>query len=116
MMTIQLENPSIERYIKEIGKENIEKMFLSFLEIKSKLNQLPTQQREEDQESFKKAQEFGINPELHRKILALKPKRGNEADEMTQLIDTISNRIGDKYKNKSYDDLRDEYFKDKGYL
>ena len=34
MINIQLETPSFEQYIKEFGKQEIKKMFLSFLEIK----------------------------------------------------------------------------------
>lgn len=116
MFTVQIENPSIEQYIKSIGKEEVEKLFLSFLEIKSKLNQLPIQQREEDEENFKKAQEFGISPELHRKILALKSTHTKEAQKMSQLRKEISNRLKEKYANTSIDELRDEYFKSKGYL
>lgn len=82
----------------------------------SKPNQLSNEKIEENEESFKKAQEFGISRELHRKILALKIKPDNSSKEMSELIKEIENRIGDKYIHYSDDELRDEYFKYKGYL
>ncbi len=114
MMTITLENPSIEHYIKEIGKENLEKMILSFLEIKSKLNQLPTDQLEDD--SSQKAIEFGVNLELHKKILSLKSTNNPKSQKMHKLRDEISHRLNKTYIDKSTAEIRDEYFISKGYL
>lgn len=116
MFTVQIENPSIEQYVKSIGKEEVEKLFLSFLEIKSKLNQLPNQQEDGDTENFKKAQEFGISLELHRKILALKSTHEKEVQEMRKLREEIHGQLKEKYPNISTSDLRDEYFQSKGYL
>lgn len=81
----------------------------------SKPNQLPNKKIEENEESFKKAQEFGISRELHRKILA-KIKPGNGSNKMSELIAKVRNRIGDKYIHYSDNELRDEYFKYKDYL
>ncbi len=110
MLNIQLENPSFEQYIKEFGKEEIEKMFLSFLEIKIKLNQL------QKENSIEKFEELNIPIELHSKILAMKPTKEKEAEEINTLIDKISDRVKDKYTQISYDKLRDDYFKERGYL
>ena len=110
MINIQLENPSFEQYIKEFGKQEIEKMFLSFLEIKAKLNQLSKDNTPE------KFEELNVPIELHHKILAMKPTKEREAEEMNRLIDKISDRVKDKYSQKSYNNLRDEYFQERGYL
>ena len=110
MLNIQLENPSFEQYIKEFGKQEIEKMFLSFLEIKAKLNQLSKNN------SLKNFEELNVPIELHRKILAMKPTKQKEAEEINRIIDKISDRVKDKYTQIPYDELRDEYFKDRGYL
>ncbi len=110
MLNIQLENPSFEQYIKEFGKQEIEKMFLSFLEIKTKLNQL----RKDN--SLEKYEKLNVPIELHRKILAMKPTKEKEAEEINRLIDKISDRVKDKYSQIPYDELRDEYFKERGYL
>ncbi len=110
MLNIQLENPSFEQYIKEFGKQEIEKMFLSFLEIKAKLNQLSKDN------SLEKYEELNVPIELHRKILAMKPTKEKEAEEINTLIDKISDRVKDKYSQKSYNELRDDYFQERGYL
>lgn len=110
MLNIQLENPSFEQYIKEFGKQEVEKMFLSFLEIKTKLNQL----RKDN--SLEKYEKLNVPIELHRKILAMKPTKEKEAEEINRLIDKISDRVKDKYSQIPYDELRDEYFKERGYL
>ena len=100
MINIQLENPSFEEYIKEFGKQEIEKMFLSFLEIKAKLSQGSKNNNSENSETL------NVPIELHRKILAMKPTKQKEAEEISKLIDKISDRVQDKYAQKSYDDLR----------
>ena len=110
MLNIQLENPSFEQYVKEFGKQEIEKMFLSFLEVKTKLNQL----RKDN--SLEKYEKLNVPIELHRKILAMKPTKEKEAEEINRLIDKISDRVKDKYSQIPYDELRDEYFKERGYL
>lgn len=110
MINIQLENPSFEKYIKEFGKQEIEKMFLSFLEIKAKLNQLSKDN------SLNRVEELNVPIELYHKILAMKPTKEREAEEINKLIDKISDRVKDKYTHRSYDELRDEYFQERGYL
>jgi len=110
VINIQLENPSFEQYIKEFGKQEIEKMFLSFLEIKAKLNQLS---KDNSPEKF---EELNVPLTLHRKILAMKPSNKKEAEEINKIIDKISDRVKDKYSQKPYDELRDEYFQERGYL
>ena len=110
MINIQLENPSFEQYIKEFGKQEIEKMFLSFLEIKAKLNQVSKNN------SLEKLEALNVPIELHSKILAMKPSKKKEAKEINKLIDKISDRVKDKYSHKPYDELRNEYFKERGYV
>jgi len=106
MINIQLENPSFEQYIKEFGKQEIEKMFLSFLEIKAKLNQLSKDN------TLEKFEELNVPIELHRKILAMKPTKEKEAEEINSLINKISDRVQDKYSHRPYNELRDEYFQE----
>ena len=110
MLNIQLGNPSFEQYIKEFGKQEIEKMFLSFLEIKTKLNQSSTNN------TIKNFEELNVPIEIHRKILAMKPTKEREAEEINRLIDKISDRVKDKYSQRSHNELRDEYFRERGYL
>ena len=110
MLNIQLENPSFEQYIKEFGKQEIEKMFLSFLEIKAKLNQASSNN------NLEKFEELNVPIELHRKLLAMKPSKEKEAEEINTLIDKVSDRVKDKYSQKPYNELRDEYFQERGYL
>ena len=49
-------------------------MFLSFLEIKAKLNQASSNY------NLKKFEELNVPIELHRKLLAMKPSKEKEAD------------------------------------
>ena len=110
MLSIQLENPSFEQYIKKFGKEEIEKMFLTFLEIKAKLNQ---SSKNNTHNNFKN---LNIPTKLHHKILSMKPTKEKEAEEINKLIDKISDRVKDKYNYKTYNELKDEYFQERGYL
>lgn len=110
MLNIQLENSSFEQYIKEFGKQEIEKMFLSFLEIEAKLNQVSKNN------NLEKLETLNVPIQLHRKILAMKPTKKKEAEEINKIIDKITNRVKDKYSHKPYDELRNEYFKERGYL
>ena len=110
MLNIQLENPSFEEYIKKFGEKEIEKMFLSFLEIKAKLNQ-PSKIN-----THKNLKNLNIPTELHHKILAMKPTKEKEAKEINKLIDKINDRVKDKYNHKIYNELKDEYFQERGYL
>ena len=114
MITIQVEDPSIEQYIKEVGIEDTKKMILSFLEKNLKLNQLPSNQICKD--NSEQAKEFGIDPELHKKILASNPTHSKRAKEMTLFRDEIAKRLKKHYNNKSINEIRDEYFISKGYL
>jgi len=111
MITIQLNNPSINEYIQAVGKEKIEDMISTYLEIKAKFYN--SSKKEKNNEALYK--EFGISEELHNKLLALKPKKDEKAEEMKSMIDEISNRFGDSYSHLSIDDIRDEYFASKGY-
>ena len=110
MINIELENPSLEQYIKEFGKQEIEMMFLSFLEIKSKMK------RHSQADSLKRAEELNVPMELHHKILAMKPTKEKDAENINHIIDKISDRVGDRYNHRSYNELRDEYFQERGYL
>ena len=114
MINIQFENPSIEQYIKEIGKENLENMILSFLEIKAKLNQASKVKLTDN--GYEKAKEFGISEETHKKNLALKATKNRKTKSMSGLRKEISHRLKDNYKNLSINEIRDDYFRSKGYL
>jgi len=105
---------SIEQYIKEVGLENTKKMFLSFLEKSLKFNQLSSNEIKKD--SFEKAKEFGVRPELHKKILALKSTPNKKSKKMSLFRDEIAQRLNKHYQNKSINEIRDEYFISKGYL
>ena len=111
MFTIQAENPSIRDYIEEMGREKIEELVLNFLKLKAQFHKSSIE-KEDTKPSYK---DFGISEETHRKLLALKPRANNQGKERSRIIDEISNRCGDKYSNMSLDDIRDEYFKAKGY-
>jgi hypothetical protein len=110
MLHIELENPSFEAYIKEFGKQEIEKMFLSFLEVKAKLNQLTKDKTIENFEAL------NVPIALHHKLLAMKPYKEEEAKEINSLIDKMSAKSRSTDSKKPYDTLRDEYFKERGYL
>ena len=85
MITIQLTNPSINKYIQAMGKEKIEEMFLAYLEIKAKFHDF-SKKEESDEPLYK---QFGISEELHNKLLVFKPKKESEAKE-------INSRFGEK--------------------
>jgi len=85
MLNIQLENPSFEQYIKEFGKQEIEKMFLTFLELKVQLNQ-PSKNNQSHNE-------LNVPAQLHQKILAMKPTKEQEAQEINDLLDKTSDRF-----------------------
>ena len=112
MITIQLTNPSINEYIQSMGKEKVEEMFLTYLEIKAKFHNAPP--KEENSEPLYK--QFGISEELHNKLLELKPVSSENQNKMSRLRDEISHKLKDKYANKSIEEIRDEYFESKGYL
>ena len=112
MITIQLTNPSINEYIQAMGKEKVEEMFLSYLEIKAKLHN--SSPKEENSEPLYK--QFGISEELHNKLLALKHVPSKNNNKMSLLRDEINHKLKDKYTNKSIEEIRNEYFEAKGYL
>ena len=112
MITIQLTNPSINEYIQAMGKEKVEEMFLSYLEIKANFHN--SSSKEENSEPLYK--QFGISEELHNKLLALKPVPSKNNNKMSLLRDEISHKLKDKYTNKSIEEIRNEYFESKGYL
>ena len=82
MLTIHVNDPSIEEYVAKIGKDNLEKMFLTFLKVKTMVR--PKHSRTET-------------------------KKAEGAQAMNWAIDMISQRLGEKYADKSYDDLRNEF-------
>jgi len=117
MINIQLDNPLIEQYIKIMGKEKLEKMFLSFLDMKSKFDTssittietiISTNQRISKEINSSR---ININSNLHNQILALKPSKTKS--KMHFIREEISSRIN---KNLSSQSIRDEYYKSKGYL
>ena len=112
MITIQLTNPSINKYIQSVGKEKVEEMFLAYLEIKAKFHN--SSSKEENGEPLYK--QFGISEALHNRLLALKSVSSNKPNKMSQLRDEISHKFRDEYANKSTEEIRDEYFESKGYL
>lgn len=110
-MTIELTNPFFEEYIKNVGKEDLEKMFISFLKIKSKQNIYD----KKEVDNIEKAREFGISLKVHKKILSLKGNNSKKSQNMSKLREEISKKVQDKYKNKSLAEIREEYFDSKEY-
>ena len=104
MTTIELKNPFFEEYIQNIGKEELEKMFLSFLKIKTK---------SKEDISTQKLKELGISKKVHNKIMALKVKPKKNSKEMIELRKEIGQKMKAKYGNKSIDKIREEYFDSK---
>ena len=47
MFTIQSQNPSIQKYITDIGQEQVEQMILAYLEIKAKFHNSSKQEENE---------------------------------------------------------------------
>ncbi len=112
MITIQLNNPSINEYIQAVGKEKIEEMISTYLEIKAKFYN--SSKKEENSEPLYK--QFGISEKLHNRLLALKPISSKKTTKMGLLRNEISNKFKDGYSNKSIKEIRDEYFYAKEYL
>ena len=116
MLNIKLDNPSMEQYIQILGKEKLEQMFLSFLEIKTKFNKAIDEVEcisfETYTEIYKK--DIKINSTLHNKILSLTPS--SQISEMSLIRDEINNRINKDFNNQSVENIRDEYYHAKGYL
>ena len=111
MFTIQPQNPSIQKYITDIGQEQVEQIILAYLEIKAKFHN--SSQEKKSKLNYKT---LDISEELHNKLLALKasPKKSNS--EISGLRDEISTKFKDEYVNKSIEEIRDEYFISKGTL
>ena len=116
MLNIKLDNPSMERYIQTLGKEKLEQMFLSFLEIKTKFNKAIDEVECISFEIYPEIYErdIKINSTLHNKILSLTPS--SKTSEMSLIRDEISNRINKDQNNQSVEDIRSEYYQSKGYL
>jgi len=117
MINIQLDNPLIEQYIKIMGKEKLEKMFLSFLDMKSKFDAssvtavetiISANQRISNEIHSSRV---NINSDLHNQILELRPSKTES--KMHLIREEINNRINKNFNNQS---IRDEYYKSKGYL
>ena len=111
MVTIQPQSPSIQKYITDIGQEQIEQMILAYLEIKAKFH---NSSKQENKEAL--YQTFGISEKLHKKLLTLKSSSKKSNDKMSKLREDVSMKFKDDYAHKSIEDLRDEYFISKGYL
>lgn len=111
MFTIQPQNPSIQKYITDIGQEQVEQMILAYLEIKAKFHN--SSKEEENEPDYKT---FGISEELHKKLLALKPSSKKSNSKMSELREEIGEKLKGDYAHKSIEDIRDEYFISKGYL
>ncbi len=111
MFTIQPQNPSIQKYIIEIGEEQVKQMILAYLEIKAKFYNASKEKKQKlDHKTL------GISDELHQKLLRLKSSSKKSNTEMSELREEISSKFKDDYANKSIKDIRDEYFISKGYL
>jgi spore cortex formation protein SpoVR/YcgB (stage V sporulation) len=111
MFTIQPQNPSIQKYITDIGQEQVEQMILAYLEIKAKFHN--SSKEEENKPNYKT---LGISDELHKKLLALKSSSKKSNRKMSEVREEISTKFKDDYAHKSIEDIRDEYFISKGYL
>jgi phage terminase small subunit len=109
MFTIQPQNPSIQKYITEIGQEQVEQMILAYLEIKAKFH---NSSKAENTPNYKT---LGISDELHKKLLALKSSSKKTNSKMSEVREEISAKFKDDYAHKSIEDIRDEYFTSKGY-
>jgi len=111
MFTIQVENPSIQDYIKEMGREKIEELILNYLKLKAQFHK--SLKKEDTKPNYK---DFGISEETHHKLLALKAKNSTKAKKISQFRDNIAKKLDKYYVGKSIDEIRDEYFISKGYL
>ena len=120
MLNIKLDNPSMEHYIQTLGKEKLEQMFLSFLEIKTTFNESKNRVKSSlDEANTEVARDMyrrriKLNSILHNKILSLTPS--SKTSEMSLVRDEISNRINEDPNNQSLENIRDEYYQSKGYL
>ena len=113
MLNIKLDNPSMEQYIQTLGKEKLEQMFLSFLEVKTQLDEA-TKSYQTIFHQHLQPIEVNINPILHKKFLAL--NISTKKTKMSVIRDEIHNRIHQNYNNQSIQNIRDEYYQSKGYL
>jgi spore cortex formation protein SpoVR/YcgB (stage V sporulation) len=95
MFTIQPQNQSIQKYITEIGQEQVEQMILAYLEIKAKFHN--SSKQEETEPLY---QTLGISEELHKKLLALKFSSKKNNSKMSELRDEISIKFKDDYAHK----------------
>ena len=112
MMTIEFKNPSINEYIHAVGKEKIQEMILAYLEIKAKFYN-SSKKDESDEPLYK---QFGISEHLHNRLSELKPLSSKVDSKMSRLREEISAKLKNEYADKSIEEIRDEYFKSKGYL
>jgi len=110
MITIESQNPSINQYIKDMGKDKIEEMIITYLEIKSKF--YSTNKKENISEPLYK--QFGVSKNLHHKLLELNTSKNSSA--IDELREDIHSKIKDNNMYKPIENVRDEYFKSKGYL
>jgi spore cortex formation protein SpoVR/YcgB (stage V sporulation) len=96
MFTIQPQNQSIQKYITEIGQEQVEQMILAYLEIKAKFHN--SSKEEENKLNYKT---LGISDGLHKKLLALKSSSKKNNSKMSELRDEISAKFKDDYAHES---------------
>jgi len=102
MFTIQPQNPSIEKYIVEIGEEQVEQMILAYLEIKAKFYNASKEKKQKLNHT-----NFGISDKLHQKILGLKSSSKKSNTEISELRAEISSKFKDDYAHKS---IREDKF------
>ena len=53
---------------------------------------------------------------MHNILSELKPLSSKVDSKMSRLREEISAKLKDEYADKSIEEIRDEYFKSKGYL
>jgi len=87
-MTIELNEPYVEKIIKQIGVENLKEEILKFLKRKFKDDIIEYQIKNSPKNRKKEAQKF------------------------LKICESVSNRV----KSKDINELKELYFKEKGYL
>ena len=106
MLTIHLQDTQLEDYVRKIGKEKIEEMFLSFLKSSTSIRDavMPPNQQP------------AIRQTTDDKIKALNLYTKSHSSPLTQLYDTINETMGDRYAHLTDEIIRTDRMRDKGYI
>ena len=106
MLTIQLQDTRLENYIRKMGKEKVEEMFLAFLNSTTGIRDA----------AMPSHRQPGISKSTHDKIKALNPHDNTHPNQLSQLYDTISETMGDRYAHLTDEAIRADRMRDKGYV